>query len=164
MKTCTRCLDEKDKEDFYKRSRSPDGRESWCKLCRLAHNRAWAENNRDKHHELTRKWYRENKELHLANSKARYNANPAAALARSTLRDDRIKRATPAWADLKAIAYVYTVSRAINEVFDEPWEVDHIYPLQGKTVSGLHVAANLQIITQAENRTKGNKIDESYLL
>ena len=37
------------------------------------------------------------------------------------------------------------------------FEVDHIFPVKGKTVSGLHVARNLQVIPRAENRAKGNK-------
>lgn len=39
------------------------------------------------------------------------------------------------------------------------WEVDHIIPLQGKNVSGLHVPANLQIMPKSKNCSKGNKFD-----
>ena len=41
-----------------------------------------------------------------------------------------------------------------------PPHVDHIIPLKGKLVSGLHVAANLQVLTETANKAKGNSFVE----
>lgn len=61
--------------------------------------------------------------------------------------------ATPAWADMTAIKSVYAKSDEMGAGF----VVDHIVPLCGKTVCGLHVADNLQVIGKAENLRKSNK-------
>ena len=57
---------------------------------------------------------------------------------------------TPAWADLEEIKEIY-----VN--CPDGYHVDHIIPLQGKNVSGFHVAENLQYLTPFENLSKGNK-------
>ena len=60
-----------------------------------------------------------------------------------------ILQATPPWADEVAIKRFY-----LNK--PEGYEVDHIVPLQGEIVSGLHILENLQYLTAAENRSKSN--------
>ena len=69
---------------------------------------------------------------------------------------------TPAWADLKKIERIYTTARAMVEAIDEPYLVDHVIPLRGKRVSGLHVHTNLQILLRAENARKYNKFEDQY--
>ena len=44
-----------------------------------------------------------------------------------------------------------------RENYGTVWHVDHIIPLQGKIVSGLHVVDNLQVIPGSENSRKGNR-------
>ena len=65
---------------------------------------------------------------------------------------------TPPWADMDAIKKVYAAAVFIHEElgYDLP-HVDHIVPLQGKNVSGLHIAANLQLLSAAANTSKGNR-------
>jgi 5-methylcytosine-specific restriction endonuclease McrA len=58
----------------------------------------------------------------------------------------------PKWADLNVIKQFY-----VN--CPKGMVVDHIIPLQGKLVSGLHVENNLQYLTPIENDSKGNKFN-----
>lgn len=69
-------------------------------------------------------------------------------------RKERIRRATPKWADPRAIHAVYCEAaemRAQGFIV----EVDHDIPLGGELVCGLHVPANLRIVDAAANRAKG---------
>ena len=56
---------------------------------------------------------------------------------------------TPTWADLDAIAFFY-------ECCPADCHVDHIIPLHGKNISGLHVETNLQWLPASENLKKSN--------
>jgi len=64
--------------------------------------------------------------------------------------------ATPAWADLEKIQQIYTLCKQISEATGVLHHVDHIVPLQGKQVCGLHVESNLRIISATENISKSN--------
>lgn len=65
------------------------------------------------------------------------------------------KRATPAWADLAAIAVFYAQARYLTAKTGELHVVDHIVPKIGKTVCGLHVPANMRVIHWLDNAQKG---------
>ena len=76
--------------------------------------------------------------------------NWAFAIAYRKARKAHVKRATPAWADLVAITAFY-------KACPTGMHVDHIIPLRGKCVSGLHVLPNLQYLTARANLSKGSR-------
>ena len=67
---------------------------------------------------------------------------------------------TPVWLDEEdywLIEQAYELAQLRTKLFGFSWHVDHILPLQGKLVSGLHVPTNLQVISGIENVKKSNK-------
>jgi hypothetical protein len=85
-------------------------------------------------------------------------ANRGRYTAHQRKRDAVRLKAMPAWADPKAIAAVYREAARLTRETGVQHDVDHICPLQGKTVCGLHVDYNLQILTHVENMRKHNKV------
>jgi 5-methylcytosine-specific restriction endonuclease McrA len=69
------------------------------------------------------------------------------------------KARTPGWAELDAIKEVYREAARVTRETGIKHHVDHIIPLKGKMVSGLHVLANLQILSAEENLRKKNHFD-----
>lgn len=67
-------------------------------------------------------------------------------------------QAMPSWADREQIKEVYKIADVLAGECGETLHVDHIIPLQGKNVSGLHVPWNLQVLTAFHNRSKGNRL------
>jgi len=74
-------------------------------------------------------------------------------------RQTRIKKATPVWADLDAIKQFYIEAQRLTKETGIQHEVDHVIPIKGKFVSGLHVPANLQILTEKQNQTKNARFE-----
>lgn len=143
--------------------------------------------NRERANELRRQYYAANPEKFISKAKAyyakhaerikkrendRYHANPQAAMA-ATLRWKKknaprwsetqmrrqiaVKQRHPQWADRNKILHVYEECARRTRETGVKHHVDHIIPLQGKSVSGLHVPSNLQILTASENVRKSNR-------
>ena len=94
----------------------------------------------------------------LANQK-----NPARVKAAKIKYETQRDTATPPWVteeELRMMNDIYEEARRLTRETGVHHQVDHIVPLQGKTVSGLHVFSNLQILTQVENVSKSNRYAE----
>lgn len=119
-----------------------------------AYNRQRYARKRAELSEGMRSYYVENRE-HIRTKRAvYYRDNKEVYINRARAREGRLKHGalwtTPAQQVEIDGLYLFT------ECF--PWfEVDHIVPLNGKMVSGLHVLGNLQVLSRPENRAKGNK-------
>lgn len=75
-------------------------------------------------------------------------------------RRDILVLATPAWANKSAIAKIYAEARRLTAETGIPHEVDHIVPLKGRKVCGLHVECNLQILSKSENARKHSRFTD----
>jgi 5-methylcytosine-specific restriction endonuclease McrA len=117
--------------------------------------------NKEKRLEYARKRYAENTEIIKSRVKKYNSRNRGATNAlKAKYRASKYK-ATPPWLTkdhLSQIKSFYKKARSLSEEVGELYQVDHIVPLQGKDVCGLHVPWNLQILTKAENIRKFNKL------
>jgi 5-methylcytosine-specific restriction endonuclease McrA len=124
--------------------------------------KAWYEANKDRRR-ATALAYREKK-----NAARRANREKAreyeARIRAEQPHKHRIKNANRIARELRATPLWLTVGQYRDM---EEWyilgatlglDVDHIVPLRGKTVCGLHVPWNLQLLTQSKNAAKGNRL------
>lgn len=116
-------------------------------------------------HELERsaKWYAENKERRLAKCREWQKNNAGKCRAYIAKYGAAKRKRTVAWANSFLIELQYKMAAAMTRISGIKYEVDHIIPLQGENVSGLHVHNNLQVITETENRSKSNKFSGGAL-
>lgn len=109
----------------------------------------------------SKKEYRQrNSEKILVASREYERKNQFKRVARNRLRKINLKQACPAWANLKQIQEIYAKAAKLTKETGLQHHVDHIVPLRGKNVCGLHVPYNLQVLTAAENLRKSNNLME----
>jgi transposase len=107
------------------------------------YQREYRKNNRDKFAKYQAKWEDRNRQ-YKNEKEARRRA--------------RKLSATPAWlteSDLDAMRAIYAEAQRLTNETGILHHVDHIYPLKGRTVCGLHCPLNLQILTATDNLSKG---------
>ncbi len=105
---------------------------------------------------LGREYKKKNKESVDAKVREYHKAHPELLAEINAMRRAARMKATPKWlseAHRREIRALYGESKARGGSL---WHVDHIVPLQGKTVSGLHVPWNLQLLPASENLRKKN--------
>jgi 5-methylcytosine-specific restriction endonuclease McrA len=128
---------------------------------------AWYQSNRDKKAICTIAWQKANPEKKKISYAKWQRSNHDKVNAIRAKRRAAKFRATPIWLTeqhFKEIEGFYTLAKELQWLAEEPLEVDHIVPLQGENVSGLHVPWNLQILPKSLNAKKSNRLitDESY--
>jgi len=151
-----------------------------------ARSKRWAEENAERAKELQAEWYKKNKEKVDAQSKAWAKANPERIkeIHRESKRrtgSTRIwksenkhkvnayaskrraceRNATPSWLseiDEFIVEEIFLQREDISSATGIKHEVDHVIPLVSEEVCGLHVWWNMRVITEFENRSKGNKL------
>lgn len=169
MKKCSKCNETLALTEFYKNAAHTDGLQRWCKKC----VKAWDalrhrpyDPEKQKRYAVKRAEYRlrmkaipEVQEARRLTNRLHYANNKAAYFAKAAARMSRMRLSAIVHDNPKNVAAVYARAAQMRKE-GHAVEVDHIIPLNGKNVSGLHVSWNLQIIPAVENRRKGNKVKE----
>lgn len=145
MKICSKCKQNKDINLFYGNIAQADGFNNYCKECHKKAVKLYKRKYVEKRRFWNRNYQKNNKHIYSMHQAKRHIA--------------KLKR-TPKWLtkdDWILIEMKYQLATYLTEVTSIKWEVDHIIPLQGENVSGLHVPDNLRVITKYENYNKGNR-------
>lgn len=174
MKRCTDCQEFKPLDQFHKDHRSKDSRVSRCKFCVSIRTKQDYKTKSKSICEKASNYYKLNRttcleriSLYAKKNRSTANAascryrikqralNPGYYTAESMRRHAAKMQRYPKWLtkdDRRNIRELYKSAREQGLV------VDHIIPLRGKTVSGLHVPWNLQLLTEEQNRVKSNHL------
>lgn len=119
-----------------------------CIVCKRERDRNWSKLNPEKSKLKRKKQSMQNKERELAYSAARNCRVKKARLYKSGAYFDMIKN-------------IYAMKRDMQKEYGVKLNVDHIIPLQGSNVCGLHVPWNMQITTASHNMSKKCKLDDT---
>jgi hypothetical protein len=158
-RVCRVCSTEKPITEFTKNG---DYRRHDCKACRAKEKVANRSKDRAASAARRTRYRHAHPEKERARQARRHTAHPEKRTARNAAhRANKLQR-TPPWltAEHRAdIRRIYRASADLTATTGECYQVDHIVPLRGEKVSGLHVPWNLQVLIASENLAKSNKHD-----
>lgn len=159
MKSCTRCKQVKPLVEFNKRggkSKYCNNTRSDCKLCQNERSKKYHSSKAEIRHKYFKDRRCERREKDLL-----YYKKNSDKICCDKAKQRSVKlNATPKWltkSDWIEIKWAYKMAKDRTEETGIKHEVDHIIPLQGKSICGFHCPQNLQIITESENCSKGNR-------
>lgn len=175
MKFCNVCKEELSLDSFHKVKAFKDGRAYTCKECSKSRTRKWNASNKKRKAEQGKKHYKENKIIYIERARkagwAKKNPERSREYRRKYYRENNgaarvayyrhLKtKATPNWLtddQKKEIEEFYWLCKDLKHVSGEDYHVDHIVPIKGENVCGLHVPWNLQVLPSDINIKKSNK-------
>lgn len=175
QKICIKCTRSKHVSEFGKDKSRKDGLFPYCKECKgisdskqyqknpnkvKARTKAWKLNNPDKKREFNRVYKKCNKEKVNSNTRKYKRKNRAVTSANTAKRRAALLQRTPKWLkelDYQHIKLFYECADAMTKETGVKFVVDHVIPLQGERISGLHIASNLQVIPARDNESKKNR-------
>lgn len=166
MKLCNKCGCVKEASEFYKKPTAKDSLFWWCRTCHKDyvktkyHTLAQSDVYRQQERNRINAYNRQNPEKVRERGRLYSEKNRPKLVARAKQYVLSRERRTPAWLtldDLRMMEQAYELAALRTKLFGFSWHVDHVLPLHGKFVSGLHVPHNLQVIPGFENRSKSNR-------
>jgi hypothetical protein len=122
----------------------------------LASQRARANINRGKNRAARKAWEAKNPAAMEESYKRYRERNRAKIRARLAVSKQGREKRRVLWANQDAILEIYCQAEFLTKTTGRLHVVDHVIPLQGRTVSGLHVETNLRVIERHENARKHN--------
>ena len=157
MKVCNCCQQEKPLTEFYLRRDKAAGHRHICIACWRAKNALRPKSWRPACSPEERKARRI---ASMQKYKSTWQGKAKHRLHSANRRAAKL-RATPSWltpTQLAHIACYYDTAAGMSALWGIQMDVDHVIPLQGKDVCGLHVPWNMQIMEHVENSRKNNKL------
>lgn len=148
-------------KDWYEKNRKAiiENARAWKKRNParvLASQRSRAAINREKNRAARKAWELRNPTKALESFRLYRERNRAQIRARLAVSKQGREKRRVLWANKDAIIEIYRQAEFMTRTTGRQYVVDHIIPLQGRTVSGLHVETNLRVIEHHENARKHN--------